>query len=56
MAVGGVGVDVAPDYLAAGAIAVGVGGPLVGDAASGGDLAALRQRARRYAALSGDPS
>jgi 2-dehydro-3-deoxyphosphogluconate aldolase / (4S)-4-hydroxy-2-oxoglutarate aldolase len=53
MAVGGVGVEVAPDYLAAGAIAVGVGGPLVGDAASGGDLQALRERARRYAALSG---
>jgi 2-dehydro-3-deoxyphosphogluconate aldolase/(4S)-4-hydroxy-2-oxoglutarate aldolase len=53
MAVGGVGVEVAPDYLRAGAVAVGVGGPLVGDAASGGDLDALRERARRYAALPG---
>ena len=51
MAVGGVGIDAAPDYLAAGAVAVGVGGPLVGDAASGGDLDALRARARTYAAL-----
>ncbi|RQX01197.1 aldolase, partial [Micromonospora globispora] len=39
-----------PGYLAAGAIAVGVGGPLVGDAASGGDLDALRERARAYLA------
>jgi len=32
-------------FLAAGAVAVGVGSPLVGDAAKGGDLAALRRRA-----------
>ncbi|MER7441443.1 bifunctional 4-hydroxy-2-oxoglutarate aldolase/2-dehydro-3-deoxy-phosphogluconate aldolase [Micromonospora avicenniae] len=48
VAVGGVGLDDVPGYLAAGAIAVGVGGPLVGDAASGGDLVALRERARTY--------
>jgi 2-dehydro-3-deoxyphosphogluconate aldolase/(4S)-4-hydroxy-2-oxoglutarate aldolase len=48
VAVGGVGLAEVPGYLAAGAIAVGVGGPLVGDAASGGDLAALRARAREY--------
>ncbi|TDB92472.1 aldolase, partial [Micromonospora fluostatini] len=30
---------------------VGVGGPLVGDAASGGDLDALRARAREYVAV-----
>ncbi|MFI6230640.1 bifunctional 4-hydroxy-2-oxoglutarate aldolase/2-dehydro-3-deoxy-phosphogluconate aldolase [Micromonospora echinospora] len=48
VAVGGVGLADVPGYLAAGAIAVGVGGPLVGDAASGGDLAALRVRARTY--------
>ncbi|GIJ12128.1 bifunctional 4-hydroxy-2-oxoglutarate aldolase/2-dehydro-3-deoxy-phosphogluconate aldolase [Micromonospora andamanensis] len=48
VAVGGVGLAELPGYLAAGAIAVGVGGPLVGDAASGGDLDALRDRARRY--------
>ncbi|MEU4793620.1 bifunctional 4-hydroxy-2-oxoglutarate aldolase/2-dehydro-3-deoxy-phosphogluconate aldolase [Micromonospora tulbaghiae] len=48
VAVGGVGLADLPGYFAAGAIAVGVGGPLVGDAASGGDLDALRQRARAY--------
>jgi 2-dehydro-3-deoxyphosphogluconate aldolase/(4S)-4-hydroxy-2-oxoglutarate aldolase len=46
MAVGGVGADAARDFLAAGAVAVGVGGPLLGDAATGGDLAALRGRAQ----------
>jgi 2-dehydro-3-deoxyphosphogluconate aldolase/(4S)-4-hydroxy-2-oxoglutarate aldolase len=48
LAVGGVGIDDVAPYLRAGAVAVGVGGPLVGDAASGGDLAALRGRARSY--------
>lgn len=46
--VGGVGVLEAEEYLRMGAVAVGVGGPLVGDAASGGDLAALRMRARTF--------
>lgn len=46
MAVGGVGADAARDFLAAGAVAVGVGGPLLGDGATGGDLAALRGRAQ----------
>ncbi|MEV0384728.1 bifunctional 4-hydroxy-2-oxoglutarate aldolase/2-dehydro-3-deoxy-phosphogluconate aldolase [Nonomuraea sp. NPDC050643] len=50
VAVGGVGLAESPGYLAAGAIAVGVGGPLIGDAASGGDLDALRERARAYLA------
>ncbi|MFG1674098.1 bifunctional 4-hydroxy-2-oxoglutarate aldolase/2-dehydro-3-deoxy-phosphogluconate aldolase [Micromonospora sp. NPDC049282] len=50
VAVGGVGLADLPGYFAAGAIAVGVGGPLVGDAASGGDLDALRERARAYLA------
>ncbi|MFY1593964.1 bifunctional 4-hydroxy-2-oxoglutarate aldolase/2-dehydro-3-deoxy-phosphogluconate aldolase [Micromonospora sp. WMMD737] len=50
VAVGGVGRDDVPGYLRAGAIAVGLGGPLVGDAASGGDLDALRARARSYLA------
>ncbi|MFD6610150.1 bifunctional 4-hydroxy-2-oxoglutarate aldolase/2-dehydro-3-deoxy-phosphogluconate aldolase [Micromonospora chalcea] len=50
VAVGGVGLAELPGYFAAGAIAVGLGGPLVGDAASGGDLDALRQRARAYLA------
>jgi 2-dehydro-3-deoxyphosphogluconate aldolase/(4S)-4-hydroxy-2-oxoglutarate aldolase len=45
--VGGVGAANAAQYLDAGAIAVGVGGSLVGDAARpGGDLGALRDRAR----------
>jgi 2-dehydro-3-deoxyphosphogluconate aldolase / (4S)-4-hydroxy-2-oxoglutarate aldolase len=48
IAVGGVGRDDVDAYLSAGAIAVGVGRPLVGDAASGGDLDALRARARSY--------
>lgn len=52
VAVGGVGLREAPAFWAAGAIAVGPGGPLVGDAAaSGGDLAALRERARAFVAL-----
>ncbi|MGC5334140.1 bifunctional 4-hydroxy-2-oxoglutarate aldolase/2-dehydro-3-deoxy-phosphogluconate aldolase [Micromonospora sp. DT62] len=50
VAVGGVGRDDVPAYFRAGAIAVGLGGPLVGDAASGGDLDALRARARSYLA------
>jgi 2-dehydro-3-deoxyphosphogluconate aldolase/(4S)-4-hydroxy-2-oxoglutarate aldolase len=49
--VGGVTLAQAPEYLAAGAVAVGVGSPLVGDAASGGDLAALRSRARQWRSL-----
>lgn len=50
MAVGGVAAQHLGDYLAAGAIGVGVGGPLVGDAASGGSIDALRVRARAFAA------
>ncbi|MEU8299910.1 bifunctional 4-hydroxy-2-oxoglutarate aldolase/2-dehydro-3-deoxy-phosphogluconate aldolase [Micromonospora sp. NPDC048909] len=55
VAVGGVGLADVPGYLRAGAIAVGVGGPLVGDAASGGDLTALRERARTYLAALAEP-
>lgn len=43
--VGGVDPVLAAEYLAAGAVAVGIGSPLVGDAARGGDLEALRRRA-----------
>jgi 2-dehydro-3-deoxyphosphogluconate aldolase/(4S)-4-hydroxy-2-oxoglutarate aldolase len=50
LAVGGVGLAELDAHLAAGAIGVGVGGPLVGDAPSGGDLVALRERARAYVA------
>ncbi|MFF3752261.1 bifunctional 4-hydroxy-2-oxoglutarate aldolase/2-dehydro-3-deoxy-phosphogluconate aldolase [Streptomyces sp. NPDC002018] len=46
--VGGVDAAAARAYLAAGAVAVGVGSPLVGDAADGGDPDALRTRARDF--------
>ncbi|MEU2618125.1 bifunctional 4-hydroxy-2-oxoglutarate aldolase/2-dehydro-3-deoxy-phosphogluconate aldolase [Streptomyces sp. NPDC007157] len=48
--VGGVDVSAARAYLAAGATAVGVGSPLVGDAADGGTIAGLRDRARAFLA------
>jgi len=48
VAVGGVDVDKAGEYFAAGAIAVGLGSPLLGDAPSGGSLPALRDRARAF--------
>lgn len=48
MVVGGVGLPEAEAFVAAGAIGAGVGGPLVGDAASGGSLDALRSRAREF--------
>jgi 2-dehydro-3-deoxyphosphogluconate aldolase/(4S)-4-hydroxy-2-oxoglutarate aldolase len=51
VAVGGVGLDEMRAYLDVGAVAVGVGGPLVGDAASGGSLDDLRVRARAYLAV-----
>jgi 2-dehydro-3-deoxyphosphogluconate aldolase / (4S)-4-hydroxy-2-oxoglutarate aldolase len=54
IAVGGVGLTEAPAFWAVGAVAVGPGGPLIGDAASGGDLAALRERARAFVALAAD--
>ncbi|MEV8592985.1 bifunctional 4-hydroxy-2-oxoglutarate aldolase/2-dehydro-3-deoxy-phosphogluconate aldolase [Streptomyces sp. NPDC052012] len=46
--VGGVDAEAARAYFAAGAVAVGVGSPLLGDAARGGDLAQLRVRAREF--------
>jgi 2-dehydro-3-deoxyphosphogluconate aldolase/(4S)-4-hydroxy-2-oxoglutarate aldolase len=49
--VGGVGPDEAAGYLASGAVAVGVGSPLLGDAADGGDLAELAARTRRFLAV-----
>ncbi|HZL81559.1 MAG TPA: aldolase, partial [Demequina sp.] len=49
--VGGVDIALAADYLAAGAVAVGVGSPLVGDAVRGGDLAALEARATAFLAV-----
>jgi len=49
--VGGVDADRAADFLAAGAVAVGIGSPLVGDAIRGGDLGALRARAAAFLAV-----
>ncbi|MFL6056467.1 MAG: bifunctional 4-hydroxy-2-oxoglutarate aldolase/2-dehydro-3-deoxy-phosphogluconate aldolase [Actinoallomurus sp.] len=46
--VGGVDAEHAGEYLRAGAVAVGIGSPLTGDAPHGGGLAALRERARRF--------
>ncbi|MGM9471518.1 bifunctional 4-hydroxy-2-oxoglutarate aldolase/2-dehydro-3-deoxy-phosphogluconate aldolase [Pseudarthrobacter sp. YS3] len=51
IAVGGVGLAEAGGYWEAGAIAVGLGGPLFGDAGSGGDLAPMRERARAFVGL-----
>ena len=48
---GGVGIDDAAAWIAAGAVAVSLGGPLIGDAFNGGDLKALRQRASKVRAL-----
>lgn len=49
--VGGVDASLAAEYLAVGAIAVGIGGPLVGDAIRGGDPDALRARAAAFLAV-----
>lgn len=48
---GGVSIDDAPAWIAAGALAVSLGGPLLGDAFAGGDLSELTARARRVRAL-----
>ena len=45
---GGVDLDSAAAWLGAGAVAVSVGGPLLGDAFLGGDLRALRDRAAAF--------
>lgn len=48
--VGGIGLDDVQRYLDAGALAVGVGSPLTGDAPDGGDTAELERRARAFVA------
>ncbi|TCO34167.1 2-dehydro-3-deoxyphosphogluconate aldolase/(4S)-4-hydroxy-2-oxoglutarate aldolase [Kribbella steppae] len=48
IAVGGVDAKTAPEYLAAGALAVGVASPLLGDAATGGSQADLAARAKAF--------
>ncbi|MFD9060718.1 bifunctional 4-hydroxy-2-oxoglutarate aldolase/2-dehydro-3-deoxy-phosphogluconate aldolase [Kitasatospora purpeofusca] len=45
IAIGGIDARTAPAYLAAGALAVGIGSPLLGDAGRGGSLAGLADRA-----------
>ena len=47
MPTGGIKIEDVADWLAAGAVAVGLGSPLIGDAASGGDLRKLAARARQ---------
>jgi len=54
IAVGGVGLGEAMGYWEAGAIAVGLGGPLFGDAGSGGDLGAMRERARGFIGMAAE--
>jgi 2-dehydro-3-deoxyphosphogluconate aldolase/(4S)-4-hydroxy-2-oxoglutarate aldolase len=48
---GGVDIDDVPAWIRAGALAVSLGGPLLGDAFTGGDLQQLAARARRVRAL-----
>lgn len=48
---GGIGVDDAADWIAAGALAVSLGGPLLRDAFTGGDLAGLTARAGKLSSL-----
>ena len=48
IAVGGVDAATAPEYLAAGAVAVGVGSPLLGDAGMGGSQSELASRANTF--------
>lgn len=48
VAVGGVDASMVDEYFAVGAIAVGLGSPLLGDAPSGGSLKALRDRALSF--------
>jgi 2-dehydro-3-deoxyphosphogluconate aldolase / (4S)-4-hydroxy-2-oxoglutarate aldolase len=43
---GGVDLDATREWLAAGAAAVSIGGPLLGDALKGGDVPPLRERCR----------
>jgi 2-dehydro-3-deoxyphosphogluconate aldolase / (4S)-4-hydroxy-2-oxoglutarate aldolase len=51
---GGIGLGDIPAWLAAGATAVSLGGPLIGDALRGGSLEALADRARRVTAIAAD--
>lgn len=53
---GGVDLDGARAWLRAGALAVSVGGPLLGDAFRGGSLDALRERATAFVDACGEES
>ena len=53
---GGVDLPGAEAWLKAGAAAVSVGGPLLGDALRGGDMNALRDRAAEFVAVCGQPT
>ncbi len=48
---GGVNLDASRQWLAAGAVAVSIGGPLLGDSLKGGDVSALRDRCRAVRAV-----
>ncbi|WP_395399463.1 bifunctional 4-hydroxy-2-oxoglutarate aldolase/2-dehydro-3-deoxy-phosphogluconate aldolase [Arthrobacter sp. UC242_113] len=48
---GGITIEDAPRWISAGALAVSLGGPLLGDAFEGGSLAQLTERARRVTEL-----
>jgi 2-dehydro-3-deoxyphosphogluconate aldolase/(4S)-4-hydroxy-2-oxoglutarate aldolase len=48
---GGVDLEATAEWLRAGAVAVSLGGPLLGDALAGGDLDALRSRCRAVRAV-----
>jgi 2-dehydro-3-deoxyphosphogluconate aldolase / (4S)-4-hydroxy-2-oxoglutarate aldolase len=48
---GGVDLDATREWLNAGAAAVSIGGPLLGDALKGGELSALRDRCRAVRAV-----
>jgi len=51
---GGVDLGAAGEWLNAGAVAVSIGGPLLGDALKGGDLGALRDRCRAVRAVAAE--
>jgi 2-dehydro-3-deoxyphosphogluconate aldolase/(4S)-4-hydroxy-2-oxoglutarate aldolase len=53
---GGVRIDEIADYLAAGALAVGMGSPLLGDAVASGDLSGLWVRAESALAVAREAS
>lgn len=53
---GGVHIEDVPSWIKAGALAVSLGGPLLGDAFSGGDLGKLTSRAQHVRALADEAS